>query len=211
MERKKFIKNLVVLGLAGPILAACGELPTNQPAVTVTINTPSATTPANTTTATTLAASVASTSSPLPATQTTTAVNPGSQAKPTNEPILLHFNEFYSPDSTSIDLKLSEKLKSANGKMIRITGYMAPPLKPALDFFVLTRIKLAVCPFCSTAADWPEDILLVTMQNGKKTQQVEDPVTIVGKLEIGETVDSQTGFFSLLRLRAESVDVFKGS
>jgi hypothetical protein len=88
---------------------------------------------------------------------------------------------------------------------------MAPPLKPNLDFFVLTRIRLAACPFCSTAADWPEDILLVTMPDGKTVKQIEEPITLVGKLEIGDAVDPKTGFFSLLRVRAETVEIFKSS
>lgn len=31
------------------------------------------------------------------------------------------------------------------------------------DFFVLTRYPMSVCPFCSNAADWPVDIVLVRL------------------------------------------------
>jgi hypothetical protein len=32
-------------------------------------------------------------------------------------------------------------------------------------------------------------------------------VRVTGKLEVGEAIDESTGFFSLLRLRAERVDL----
>ena len=38
---------------------------------------------------------------------------------------------------------------------------MAPPLKAEADFFVLTKMPMAVCPFCNTAVDWPDDIVAV--------------------------------------------------
>ncbi len=162
--------------------------------------------------ATTAISKVATTAAPattaIAAKTTTAAVPDGAPAN--SDTILLRFNEFYAPETSAINLVLSDKLKGANNKRVKITGYMAPPLKPDLDFFVLTRIRLATCPFCSTAADWPEDIILVTMPEGKTIRQVEEPITLIGKLEVGEGVDTKTGFFSLLRIRAENYEIFKG-
>jgi hypothetical protein len=140
-----------------------------------------------------------------------TRIAPTPMPNPAQEPLTLRFSEFYAGDAGTLNPPLSNKLKSADGKTIKIVGYMAPPLKPDLDFFVLTRIRLSSCPFCSTAAEWPQDIILVTMPQGKTFPQIEEPITVTGRLEIGEAVDPQTGFFSLLRLRAQEVEVFKGS
>jgi hypothetical protein len=117
----------------------------------------------------------------------------------------LRFKEFYQGSNTTYALRLSDKLLNADGRRVRINGFMAPPLKPALDFFVLTRTRLEACPFCSSMADWPADILLVTMPRGESIELTYEPIQVVGRLEVGEAVDPETGFFSLLRLRAESV------
>lgn len=117
----------------------------------------------------------------------------------------LRFKEFYQGSTTSYALRLSHKLLNADGKRVRINGYMAPPLKPMLDFFVLTRTLLESCPFCTSIGDWPADILLVTMPPGELVELTYEPITVVGRMEVGEAVDPETGFFSLLRLRAESV------
>jgi hypothetical protein len=84
---------------------------------------------------------------------------------------------------------------------------MAPPLKPALDFFVLTRQPLALCPFCSTDADWPVDIVFIRMPSGKTIRPTEHPVRVVGTLEIGPAVDEATGFLSIVRIKADRVDI----
>jgi hypothetical protein len=38
---------------------------------------------------------------------------------------------------------------------------MAPPLKAEAAFFVLTEIPMSLCPFCSSDADWPDNIVVV--------------------------------------------------
>lgn len=88
-----------------------------------------------------------------------------------------------------------------------MAGYMAPPLKPMPSFFVLTKQPMAVCPFCSTDADWPEDIVLVTMPSGKSVTPTEKPVRVRGRLEIGSKTDPETGFVSLVRIYATEVKV----
>lgn len=123
-------------------------------------------------------------------------------------PIPLRFADFYAPTSTPLSLELSDRVKSASGRRVVIAGFVAPPLKPDIDFFVLTRRRLAVCPFCSSAADWPEDIVLVTLPTGMAMSDAPTvAVRVSGILEVGEAIDETTGFFSLLRLRAERVDL----
>ena len=82
---------------------------------------------------------------------------------------------------------------------------MAPPLKAELDWFVLTRIQLAYCPFCSTAADWPDDIALVYLQDSA-IRPTEKPLRLRGRLEVGPAVDPETGMVSLVRIYADKLE-----
>ena len=66
----------------------------------------------------------------------------------------LQFAEFYQGGGAR-GLILSDKLVALHGQRVVMAGFMAPPLKPALDFFVLTRVPLALCPFCASDTQWP--------------------------------------------------------
>lgn len=121
-------------------------------------------------------------------------------------PVALQFNEFYSGFSMRTGLVLSEKLRSLDGETVIIEGYVAPPLKPLLDFFVLTRIPLSFCPFCSTDVEWPDDIALVYLPEPQALSS-EFPVRLTGQLEIGSNVDAETGMVSLVRIYADTIEV----
>ncbi|MDV6373649.1 hypothetical protein [Deinococcus arenicola] len=119
-------------------------------------------------------------------------------------PASLKFNELYGK-VTVRGVEYSSKIKSLSGQTISMTGYMAPPLKPKLDFFVLTREPMSTCPFCTTAADWPADIVLVIMPPGKELDPSTRGLNVTGRLEIGVKRDDETGFVSLVRLYADGV------
>lgn len=104
-------------------------------------------------------------------------------------------------------VQYSDKLRGLHNQPVQMRGYMAPPLKPDLDFFVLTREPLATCPFCTTAADWPPDIVLVIMPPNRPTTATTRPITVTGRLELGMKRDEETGFVSLVRIYAERVQV----
>lgn len=76
----------------------------------------------------------------------------------------LNFEDMYA-GATSEGLILSDSLLSLNGQNVTMQGYMAPPLKPTINFFVLTETPMVICPFCSTDADWPSDIVVVYMDD----------------------------------------------
>lgn len=116
----------------------------------------------------------------------------------------LKFSEMYGK-VTVRGVQFSKKLKALAGKKIHMRGYMAPPLKPKLDFFVLTREPMATCPFCTTAADWPEDIVLVIMPKKRTADPTTRRIQVTGRLEIGIKKDKETGFVSLVRIYAEQV------
>lgn len=115
-------------------------------------------------------------------------------------PPALAFNELYASGGV-LGLQFTEKVKSLHGKEIAIRGFMAPPLKAESDFFVLTREPVALCPFCSSDADWPDSILVVYMSQKQEFVQNNATIEVRGILEVGSFHDEATGFVSQLRLR----------
>ena len=53
---------------------------------------------------------------------------------------------------------------------------MAPPLKAEAAFFVLTREPVALCPFCQSDADWPDNILVVYLSSNQSFVQNNAPL-----------------------------------
>lgn len=143
------------------------------------------------------------------ATDTSFQPTPRSRVEFSEEPIALKFDEFYSGYNIRTGLQLSDKLVSLDGKEVVIEGYMAPPLKAELDFFVLTRVQLATCPFCTTAGDWPDDIAMVYMPLGETIPAIIEPIRIVGQIEVGLSQDAETGMVSLVRLYAKTLEVIR--
>ncbi|MCD8349555.1 MAG: hypothetical protein LUC93_02985 [Planctomycetaceae bacterium] len=116
----------------------------------------------------------------------------------------LAFAEMYA-GADSLGITLSEKLVYLKGKRVRMTGFMAPPLKPTLSFFVLTDIPMSICPFCSSDADWPSDIVVVKLAEPVTAIPFDRPIWVEGTLEVGSEMDEETGFVSLVRIRADAV------
>ena len=107
----------------------------------------------------------------------------------------LKFTELYTTG-----VELTPKAKSLAGKEVTMTGFMAPPLKAEADFFVLTRVPMAVCPFCDSQMDWPDDIVLVMLDDTVTFTPFNRRITVTGRLEVGFVKDSETGFVSFVRL-----------
>ena len=118
----------------------------------------------------------------------------------------LQFTEFYQGGG-SRDLILSDKLLALHGQRVVMAGFMAPPLKPMLDFFVLTRVPLALCPFWASDAQWLEDIVCVRLPAGQTLTPTPARLRVVGQLDVGTKTDTTTGFVSLVRIEAERVTV----
>jgi hypothetical protein len=108
--------------------------------------------------------------------------------------------------ASSLGLVLSEKLKSLDGEKVVMEGFMAPPLKPTLRFFVLTSAPMAICPFCSTDANWPNNIVLVFLDKEAIALPFDRPIRVEGTLELGSKTDEETGFVSLVRIFATRVE-----
>lgn len=97
--------------------------------------------------------------------------------------------------------QLTDTAAALEGQRVQMTGYMAPPLKPEIDFFVLTRRPMSVCPFCETEAEWPIDIVLAFSEKPVEVVRYTDLIRVTGRFETGFDTDEETGFVSFLRLR----------
>ncbi|WP_159564836.1 hypothetical protein [Budvicia diplopodorum] len=112
----------------------------------------------------------------------------------------LTFDRFYSHVGV-LGLTFSDEVKKLAGSEVEIKGFMAPPLKAESQFFVLTKMPMAICPFCSSDADWPEDILVIYLSERQTFVQNNSMIRVKGTLEYGSWRDPETGFISQLRLR----------
>lgn len=116
------------------------------------------------------------------------------------KPAPLGFNELYVVESV-LDVRFTEKVRKLDGEEVQVKGFMAPPLKVESDFFVLAKAPMAICPFCSSAASWPLDIVVVHLKEQAEPVDPAVPIMVEGRLEVGHWVDPRTGFVSQLRLR----------
>lgn len=117
----------------------------------------------------------------------------------------LDFSDMYS-GASSEGLVFSDTLNSLNGSEVTMTGFMAPPLKPSINFFVLTETPMAVCPFCSTDADWPYNMAVVYVNGSVDALPYDQEVTVTGTLDLGSYMDGDTGFVSQVRLLDATVE-----
>lgn len=110
-----------------------------------------------------------------------------------DDPILLR-------DLYNKDLSFSPLAEGLQGQRIRVEGFMAPPLRAESRFFVLTRRPMAVCPFCNSASDWPDDIVAIYAKRLVKVIAFNIPIVVSGALELGTYKDPELGFVSRVRL-----------
>jgi hypothetical protein len=113
---------------------------------------------------------------------------------------VITFDELYGKISV-LGLEFSPKVKQLNGQAVAMRGFMAPPLKAEAQFFVLTEVPMSICPFCSSDADWPDNIVVVYLDEKQTFTQPSQTIEVRGTLEMGSWTDPDTGFVSLLRIR----------
>ena len=104
------------------------------------------------------------------------------------------------------DLSFSALAEEKKGQRITVEGFMAPPLRADSNFFVLTRRPMAVCPFCSSAMDWPTDIVAIYTKRLVKVIAFNIPIAVTGVLELGTYKDPEFGFVSRVRLADASYE-----
>ena len=113
---------------------------------------------------------------------------------------LLTFDGLYK-SNTVLGLKFADRTLALKGQSVRLRGYMAPPLKPESKFFVLTREPVSICPFCSSDAEWPVDIVVIYASKTVIPSNFSERLEVEGTLEVGSYIDPVTGFVSQLRIR----------
>lgn len=111
----------------------------------------------------------------------------------------LTFDTLYGPPTAS-GIALSPAAQALVGDVVTLRGFMAPPLKPELSMFVLTRYPMSTCPFCSSAADWPPDIVVAFLRRAAEPVPPSQTIAVTGTLDSGVRFDADTGFVSLVRL-----------
>jgi hypothetical protein len=109
----------------------------------------------------------------------------------------VNFDDLYERETV-----LTERLKELAGEIVEMSGYMAPPLKAEASFFVLTRSPMAVCPFCETEMQWPDDIVLVLTDDVLAAVPYNVRIRVRGQLDLGFERDPDTGFVSLIRIKS---------
>ena len=87
-------------------------------------------------------------------------------------------------DISVADDQYTDKARKLAGTVVNMHGYMAPPLKPEIDFFVLTSLPTAICPFCDAAASWPDDIVLVQLSRPVRALAYDRLLEVSGTLEL---------------------------
>jgi hypothetical protein len=117
----------------------------------------------------------------------------------------LSFDDLYKAASTEEGLVFSDTLKNAEGEDVVMHGFMAPPLTPTINFFVLTEEPMSICPFCSSDADWPANIVVVQLASPVTALPFDKPIRVEGILSLGTQVDAETGFVSLIRIQANDL------
>lgn len=120
-------------------------------------------------------------------------------------PTVLSFGEMYG-SASSLGIKFSEKLVGCEGRRVSMSGFMAPPLKPTIHFFVLAREPMSICPFCSSDTDWPTDIVVVKLSEPVTSLPFDHPIRVTGQLELGTKADAETGFVSLVRIQVDTLE-----
>jgi len=111
----------------------------------------------------------------------------------------LSFDDLYARFGV-LGLAFSDKVKALQGETVSMRGFMAPPLKAEANFFVLTKVPVSLCPFCSSDADWPDDIVVIYLDRAQTFEQANGLIEVTGTLEVGSWTDPATGFVSLLRI-----------
>jgi len=107
----------------------------------------------------------------------------------------VRLRELYNNDMSFTPFALENE-----GIRVAIEGFMAPPLKAESSFYVLTNRPMAVCPFCSSEAEWPNDILAVYAQRVVEVIPFNVKIVTRGTLELGTYTDPELGFVSRVRL-----------
>jgi hypothetical protein len=141
----------------------------------------------------------ASCSTVTPPPRVATVAQSHAQPKPTGQYVTLAFDDFFVKDARN--LEPTPALMAANGRRVRIVGFMAQMELPPRSGFYLTRRPV----FCDEAgggtADLPPDAVRVVVLSEHPTEIpfLPGPLAIVGILDVGHK-EEPDGTVSRVRL-----------
>ena len=119
----------------------------------------------------------------------------------------LTFNEFFETPIGSRGLVLTEKLRSLNGKEVRITGYPVLQEKSGSEMFLLTAMPVQLHDEHSGLADdlpAATVFVLVGSSKGVQPRQRIGKIEVSGVLTIGSREEAD-GRISLIRINANKI------
>lgn len=118
----------------------------------------------------------------------------------------LNFSELYT--ITEEGKTVSDCIKGLNGQEVRIQGFMAEQSPVDKSFIYLVNKPYTVCPFCVIYDNTKLEVLSIYMENGSPIEFTNQPVEIVGILDVEPKTDV-FNYTTQFRLYAKKVNEVK--
>lgn len=113
----------------------------------------------------------------------------------------LEFSEILDPSKS--ELRPSEKLRSLQGKQVRITGFIVQMEEQPDNYFYLCARPIYCDESGGDIGDLPVDAVRVVIRNQPKLKSFSDPIEVVGVLELGGQSEREKDSWAV-RIIAES-------
>lgn len=114
----------------------------------------------------------------------------------------------FDPTPRTLQNKIPDAIKSLNGKMVSIEGFMLPlDLNPEGVSMFMLNASIDMCYFGAPVRmnEW----ILVRMKGGKRAKFTHLALNVKGRLEVGEEMKNGR-VASLYRLEADAADIEDG-
>lgn len=144
----------------------------------------------------------------------TVKVQPGAEVKPTTPALPpppadvaeLKFSEFFVSPIGDRGLTLTDKLRSLDGKRVRMLGYMVQEEKPTPGIFILSPYPAQIHDHDNALADGlPPSVVHVSVPTGRDQPVPHSPrlLLLTGSLSVGNRTEAD-GRISTVRLAADA-------
>ncbi len=135
--------------------------------------------------------------------QAAPASEPSLSARPLAEPLELKFSQFFQQPIGARGLTLSDALKAADGREVRLVGYMVAQEQPRPGRFWLTPRPVRMSEHADGEADdLPPSTVTVQLapsQTDRLVPHQDGLLVLTGRLRVGR-VEDETGRVSWVRL-----------
>lgn len=100
---------------------------------------------------------------------------------------VMDFSNLYSITENGKDV--SDNMRELNGETVKIQGFMAEQSPIDNSFIYLVNKPYTVCPFCVIYDNTKLDVISIYMEDGSPIEFTNQPVEIIGTLEVEPKVD----------------------